>query len=223
MANHLETREAAYRDTIQGGRLKMLLLFLVCAAPVVASYVTFYFVKPDQRINYGELLEIKPLPDAALTLLDGKPFKLSEFNGKWLLLTLDGGECADACTKKLYNMRQVRTALGKDRDRVERAWIITDDAQLSTMTMREYDGTRMLRTRDSALLRAFPAAAMAVNGATNATNNATNNANSAKGIPSDHIYLIDPLGNLVLRFPKNEEPARMKKDLDRLLKYSRIG
>ena len=223
MANHLETREAAYRDTIQGGRLKMLLLFLVCAAPVVASYVTFYFVKPDQRINYGELLEVKPLPDAALTLLDGKPFKLSEFNGKWLLLTLDGGECADACTKKLYNMRQVRTALGKDRDRVERAWIITDDAQLSTMTMREYDGTRMLRTRDSALLRAFPAAAMAVNGATNATNNATNYANSAKGIPSDHIYLIDPLGNLVLRFPKNEEPARMKKDLDRLLKYSRIG
>ena len=223
MANHLETREAAYRDTIQGGRLKMLLLFLVCAAPVVASYVTFYFVKPDQRINYGELLEIKPLPDAALTLLDGKPFKLSEFNGKWLLLSLDGGECADACTKKLYNMRQVRTALGKDRDRVERAWIITDDAQLSTMTMREYDGTRMLRTRDSALLRAFPAAAMAVNGATNATNNATNYANSAKGIPSDHIYLIDPLGNLVLRFPKNEEPARMKKDLDRLLKYSRIG
>ena len=223
MANHLETREAAYRDTIQGGRLKMLLLFLVCAAPVVASYVTFYFVKPDQRINYGELLEIKPLPDAALTLLDGKPFKLSEFKGKWLLVTLDGGECADACTKKLYNMRQVRTALGKDRDRVERAWIITDDAQLSTMTMREYDGTRMLRTRDSALLRAFPATAMAGSGATNATNNATNNANSAKGIPSDHIYLIDPLGNLVLRFPKNEEPARMKKDLDRLLKYSRIG
>ena len=223
MANHLETREAAYRDTIQGGRLKMLLLFLVCAAPVVASYVTFYFVKPDQRINYGELLEVKPLPDAALTLLDGKPFKLSEFKGKWLLVTLDGGECADACTKKLYNMRQVRTALGKDRDRVERAWIITDDAQLSTMTMREYDGTRMLRTRDSALLRAFPAAAMAGSGATNATNNAATNANSAKGIPSDHVYLIDPLGNLVLRFPKNEEPARMKKDLDRLLKYSRIG
>ena len=227
MANHLETREAAYRDTIQGGRLKMLLLFLVCAAPVVASYVTFYFVKPDQRINYGELLEIKPLPDAALTLLDGKPFKLSEFKGKWLLVTLDGGECADACTKKLYNMRQVRTALGKDRDRVERAWIITDDAQLSTMTMREYDGTRMLRTRDSALLQAFPAAAMAGRGANNAAanaaNNAATNANGTKGISSDHIYLIDPLGNLVLRFPKNEEPARMKKDLDRLLKYSRIG
>lgn len=219
MANHLETREAAYRDTIQGGRLKMLLLFLVCAAPVVASYVTFYFVKPDQRINYGELLEVKPLPDAALTLLDGKPFKLSVFKGKWLLVTLDGGECADACTKKLHNMRQVRTALGKDRDRVERAWLITDDAQLSTMTMREYDGTRMLRTRDSALLRAFPAAAVAGSGA----NNAATNANSTKGIPSDHIYLIDPLGNLVLRFPKNEEPAKIKKDIDRLLKYSRIG
>ena len=95
------------------------------------------------------------------------------------------------------------------------------------MTMREYDGTRMLRTRDSALLRAFPAAVMAGSGANNAATNAATkaatNANGTKGIPSDHIYLIDPLGNLVLRFPKNEEPARMKKDLDRLLKYSRIG
>ena len=201
MANHLETREAAYRDTIKGGRLKMLLLLVVCAAPVIASYVTFYFIKPEGRINYGELVDVKPLPDAALTLLDGRPATLAEYRGKWLLLTLDGGVCAEACVKKLYNMRQVRTAQGKDRDRIERAWLITDDAPLSTMTMREYDGTRMLRIRDAGLLRAFPAA----------------------GNPADHIYLVDPLGNLVLRFPKAEDPAQMKKDLDRLLKYSRIG
>ena len=208
MANHLETREAAYRDTIASGRLKLLLLFLVCAAPVVASYVTFYILKPEQRSNYGDLVEIKPLPDAALTLLDGKPFKFSEFKGKWVLVTFDGGACAEACTKKLYNMRQLRTALGKERDRVERAWLITDDALLSTVTMREYDGTRMLRTRDAALLGAFPAGSA---------------PGSATGNPADHVYLIDPLGNLVLRFPKHEEPGRMKKDLDRLLKYSRIG
>jgi cytochrome oxidase Cu insertion factor (SCO1/SenC/PrrC family) len=213
MANHLETREAAYRDTIAGGRFKLLLLFLVCAAPVIASYVTFYVVKPQQRSNYGELVEVKPLPDAALSLLDGKPFKVAEFKGKWVLVTLDGGTCAEACVKKLYNMRQVRTALGKERERVERAWLITDDAPLSTMTIREYDGTRMLRTRDAALLRAFTAGALSQTGA----------SNSAANNPADHVYLIDPLGNLVLRFPKNEEPARMKKDLDRLLKYSRIG
>ena len=227
MANHLETREAAYRDTIQGGRLKMLLLLAVCAAPVIASYVTFYVLKPEQRINYGELVEVKPVPDATLSLLDGKPFKLAEFKGKWLLVTLDGGACAEACVKKLYNMRQMRTALGKDRDRVERAWLITDDEALSTMTMREYDGTRMLRARGTPLLAAFLAPAVVATAVRPGVASANATAPVAAVLssinPADHIYLIDPLGNLVLRFPKNEDPAKMKKDLERLLKYSRIG
>ena len=217
MANHLETREAAYRDTIKGGRLKLFALFLVCAAPVIASYVTFYIVKPEQRSNYGELAKVAPLPDATFTLLDGKPFRLSEFKGQWVLVTFDGGACADTCLKKLHNMRQVRTALGRERERVERVWLITDEAPLATMTMREYDGTRMLRTGASgasalpgAIAAAFASGEKAGRAALGATLN-------------DHIYLIDPLGNLVLRFPKNEEPGRMKKDLDRLLKYSRIG
>ncbi len=201
MPHHLETREAAYGEAIRSGRRKMLLVLLVCAAPVVASYVSFYFLKPEGRTNYGTLVEVKPLPAATLTLLDGKPFKLGEFKGKWVLVTQDGGDCAEACIKKLYAMRQVRLMEGKHKDRIERAWLITDDAALSTMTMREYDGTRMLRARDVALLREFPAPQRA----------------------ADHIYLIDPLGNLVLRFPKDADPARMKKDLDRLLKYSRIG
>ncbi len=220
MANHLEAREAAYRDTIKGGRLKLLLLFLVCAAPVIASYVTFYILKPEQRSNYGELLSIQRLPEAPLAHLDGKPFHLAGFKGKWVLVTFDGSACLEACVKKLHNMRQVRTALGRERDRVERAWLITDDAPLSTMTIREYDGTRMLRTPDPSLLRAFAVAKGQGNAPVPAPVPASG---TAPGNATDHIYLIDPLGNLVLRFPKNEQPARMKKDLDRLLKYSRIG
>ena len=75
MPNHLETREAAYGEAIRSGRLKMLLVLAVCAAPVIASYVSFYFLKPEGRTNYGTLVEVKPLPAAALTLLDGKPFR----------------------------------------------------------------------------------------------------------------------------------------------------
>ena len=201
MPNHLETREAAYGDAIRSGRIKMLLVLLVCAAPVIASYVSFYFLKPEGRTNYGTLVEVKPLPASTLTLLDGKPFNLGEFKGKWVLITQDSGECAEACIKKLYAMRQVRLMTGKYKDRIERAWLITDAAALSTKTMREYDGTRMLRAGDAALLSQFPAPLRA----------------------QDHIYLIDPLGNLVLRFPQDADPARMKKDLGRLLKYSRIG
>lgn len=201
MVHHLDTREAAYKEAIRSGRIKMLLVLLVCAAPVIASYVSYYFLQPGGRTNYGSLLEVKPLSPTPLALLDGKPFAMSEFKGKWVLVTVDGGACGDACIKKLYAMRQVRLATGKEKDRVERAWLVNDREALSTMTMREYDGTRMLRASGAAVLKELPAVQRL----------------------EDHIYLIDPLGNLVLRFPKDADPARMKKDLDRLLKYSRIG
>lgn len=202
MTSHLETREDAYRDAMKTGRVKMLLIFLVCAAPVVASYVTYYFIRPDGRINYGTLIEpVRPLPEMSFSLLDGKPFRLAEFRGKWILLTFDGGDCAAECGEKLFKMRQLRTMQGKERERVERAWVITDQAPLSTQLMREHDGTRMLRAGDAPIDGAFPAA----------------------GPRSDHIYLIDPLGNLVLRYPKGADPMKMSRDLARLLKYSGIG
>ena len=202
MSTPLETRESAYRDAIGAGRLKMLLILAACAAPVIASYVSFYFFKPAGRINHGALIEpVQPLSDAALAHLDGRPFRFSEFRGKWLLLTLDGGACAGNCPDKLLKMRQLRTMQGKERDRIERAWLITDDVPLATLLIREYDGTRMLRAKGAPLLAEFP----------------------ATGDRSDHIYLIDPLGNLVLRYPKDSDPMKMNKDLQRLLKYSRIG
>lgn len=202
MTSHLDTREAAYREAMIGGRVKLLLLFLVCAAPVVASYVTFYFFRPDGRVNYGTLIEpAKPLPEVTLSLLDGRPFRLAEFRGKWVLVTFDGGECGPACADKLFKMQQLRTMQGKERERIERVWVITDGAPLSTMLMREHDGMKMLRAGSAPVAREFP----------------------ADGERSDHIYLIDPLGNLIMRYPKNADPMKMTKDLGRLLKYSRIG
>ena len=202
MTSHLETREDAYREAMIAGRIKMLLLFLVCATPVIASYVTFYFFRPEGRVNYGTLVEpVKPVPEVPLALLDGKTLRLSDFRGKWVLLTFDSGACAKDCTDKLFKMRQLRTMQGKERDRLERAWIIIDEVPLTTQIIREYDGTRMLRAGDSLVASAFP----------------------AEGVRADHIYLIDPLGNLVLRYPKGADPMKMSKDLSRLLKYSRIG
>jgi len=204
MTTPLETREDAYRDVIRSGRIKMILLFLVCAAPVIASYFTFYVIKPQSRVNYGELvLPVAPVPAASLKLLDGKPYDLSALKGKWIMLTVDGGACPTSCAEKLYKMRQVRLTQGKDSDRIENVWLIDDEAQLETQVIRAYDNTHMLRAGGASLLKAFGA--------------------PAGGAQRDHIWLIDPLGNLVLRFPKNAEPAKMKKDLDRLLKYSRIG
>jgi cytochrome oxidase Cu insertion factor (SCO1/SenC/PrrC family) len=202
MTTPLESREDAYRDVIRSGRIKMLILALVCAAPVVASYVSYYLLKPQGRVNYGTLLEpVRPLPPATLRHLDGRPFPFADLKGKWVLLTIDHGACDEPCVTKLYKMRQVRATQGKDADRIERAWLIDDEAPLETQVIRAYDGMHMMRAAGSPFLAAFP----------------------ALGDPRDHIYLIDPLGNLVLRYPKNADPEKMKKDLERLLRYSGIG
>ena len=63
----------------------------IAAAPVAASYLLYYFWPPAHTVNYGELIEPRPLPDPALTLADGAPFRLSQLKGKWVLVSVDAG------------------------------------------------------------------------------------------------------------------------------------
>ena len=206
MPNHLETREAAYGEAIRSGRIKMLLVLLVCAAPVIASYVSFYFLKPEGRTNYGTLVEVKPLPAAALTLLDGKAFKLGEFKGKWVLVTQDSGECNEACTKKLYAMRQARTIIGREQDRVMRVVLLTDDGQPSAELQAAYKGTVWVKAKDHPWLAAL------------AKLNADNPQKS-----SDEIYGVDTLGNLFIRYQYDADIKLIVRDFNRVMKASQIG
>ena len=187
------------------GRWKMLAVLAVCAAPMLGSYFAYYVVKPEGRTNYGDLLDPRtyPMPALGSTTLDGKPLGLDAYKGKWIMLQADVADCPESCRTKLLDMRQLRLMQGKDMDRIERVWFITDAQPLETMLMREYDGTHMLRVPPASLQAWLPAAA----GMTFA----------------DHIYMIDPLGNLMMRFPKNPDPNKMKKDLAKLLKASSIG
>ena len=76
------------------GRVKMLLVLLVCASPVIASYFTYYVVRPDGRRNFGELIETqRPLPDVVATSLQGQAVNLQTLKGQWLLLSVAGGAC----------------------------------------------------------------------------------------------------------------------------------
>jgi len=188
-------------------RYRMLYLLLaVCVAPVIASYTAYYLLPPSGRTNYGALIEPqRPLPALALQRLDGTAVPAASLRGSWLMAQVDAGGCDAACEKKLWQMRQVRLTTGKDADRVQRVWLIVDDAPLATSVIREYDGTIFLRARADEVaaflpLPSEPAATLA-----------------------DHIWLIDPLGNLMLRWPKDADPNRMKKDLIKLLKASGIG
>lgn len=179
----------------------MLIIAALCLAPFVAAVIVYFNWRPHGGSNYGELIPAHRLGDAPLRLLDQRPFRLSALHGKWVLLQLDDSACASACQAKLYSMRQVRLAQGREMERVERVWLILDEAPLQTLLMREYDGTRMLRAAGSPMLAEFGPTKTA----------------------REHIYVIDPLGNLMLRFPKNADPRKMYKDIARLLRASRIG
>jgi len=184
----------------------LYVLIVVCVAPVVASYVAYYYLPPAGRTNYGDLIAPqRALPRLTLRELDGRSVDPASLRGQWLMVQVDGGDCGEACRRKLWQMRQVRLTTGKDADRVERIWLISDAAPLPTIVMREYEGTRFLRA-DATELSAFLALPA-----------------DAGSQLTDHIWMIDPLGNLMLRWPKEADPNRMKRDLVRLLKASRIG
>ncbi|HEX9171649.1 MAG TPA: cytochrome C oxidase subunit I [Telluria sp.] len=187
------------------GRWKLLAVLLVCASPLILSYLTYYVIKPQGRTNYGTLIDPRthPIPPLASTALDGKPAGLDNYKGKWILLKVGAGECLDACRKQLFAMQQLRTMQGKERERVERVWLVTDATPLDTVLMREYDGTHMIRADGAAVAKWLP-----VEPGTTA---------------GDHLYLIDPLGNLMMRFPKDPEPRKVHKDIAKLLKASAIG
>lgn len=185
----------------------LYLVLLVCAAPVLASYTAYYLLPPTGRTNYGALVDPqRPLPELTLHRLDGTAVPAAAaLRGAWTMVQVDSGGCDAACERKLWKMRQVRLTTGRDADRVQRAWLIVDDAPLATSLIREYDGTLLLRARAdeiAAFLAVEPGAGTRV---------------------SDHIWLIDPLGNLMLRWPKDADPNRMKKDMVKLLKASGIG
>jgi cytochrome oxidase Cu insertion factor (SCO1/SenC/PrrC family) len=184
---------------------KLWLVALVCVAPIVASYFYYYVVKPGPSTNYGTLLDARqyPMPALGTATLDGRPESLDTYKGRWILLQVDRSDCDAYCRKKLYYMRQLRLAQGKDLIRIERVWLITDNQPLDTMLIREYDGTHMLRVNDAVLRSWLPV--------------------EQNGTLADHIYVIDPLGNLIMRYPKNFDADKINKDIGRLLKASSIG
>ena len=187
------------------GRWKLLAVLAVCAAPLIFSYLTYYVIKPTGRTNYGSLIDPRdyPIPALGTTELDGKPVGLEAYKGKWIMLQAAPGECDKACKDQLVAMRQLRLMQGKDMERIERVWLVLDAAPLDIMLMKVVDGTHFLRADAAAVSRWLPV--------------------EAGTLVSDHIYLIDPLGNLMMRFPKNAEPAKVKKDIGKLLKASAIG
>jgi cytochrome oxidase Cu insertion factor (SCO1/SenC/PrrC family) len=175
-----------------------LLLGTISLAPIVGSVLLYYFWKPQTFTNYGELVMAVPLAGMTIPARDGKPLRIDELRGNWVFLTADSGSCDDYCQSKLYVMRQIRLTQGKDQQRIERVWLIPDGVPPSPAIEAEYQGTRTILSATDDFLARLP----------------------ASDSPRDHIYVIDPFGNLMMRFPRNADPQLVKKDVAKLMKNS---
>ena len=182
-------------------KMTLMLVALVCALPVAASYATFYFWPPEKQMNYGQLLEPTPIPPGAMTPMAGFKFDPESLEGHWVLVYVGASHCDHQCRESLYYMRQVRTALGKEMSRVKRLWLVTDDGQPDAEILQGQDGLEVAHG-DAAWL----------------------NKLAKDGAPATgRVHVVDPLGLVMLRYPEQLEPKRMVRDLERLLKYSRVG
>ena len=191
------------------GRIQMILLLLVCAAPVIASYFTFYVIKPQGgKTNVGQLVSpVQPMP---LTGLD------AQIQGKWtLLLARPASECKvgnDACVSLLYLMRQVRIAMGKESQRLHLIWLVTDEETINPELEKAYDkevaGFTFLRLPKDQAQREKLLQWLKLDDAEAA------------------IHLVDPRGDRMMRFatkPETPDFKKVSKDIEKLLKWNPTG
>lgn len=181
-----------------GHRGKMLLIIGGFALPVVISFLVYTYGHPRATANYGELL-LPPdtVTPAAFLSADEREFRFSSLAGRWIVVTADRAPCEAACRSKLTAVRQVRLALGKESDRVVSVAVFEGAAPEAGLRA---DFPDMVFARPTRPARA-----------------------GAPTADPAHIYLVDPNGNVMMRWPAQPDYKRMKADLDRLLRASQIG
>jgi SCO1/SenC family protein len=178
-------------------------LFLL---PLVASFWMYYggAWRPAGRTNHGELIEpVRPLPPAELRDGRGNVASAELFRGKWTLVYVGDGQCDEACQTSLYFMRQTRLSLNNEMTRVARVFLATSQCCANEFLERDHQGLVVIDATGpeaTELLQALPD---------------TERPRS--------LFIVDPLGNLVMRYDTRADPKGLLTDLKKLLKLSHIG
>lgn len=187
-------------------------IFLICLAPVVFAVLAYYFpslgLRSTVRTHYGTLIEPqRPIPDG-LVLHDeeGRAVDLNTLKGKWLLISAGPGACPQDCVEKLFVLRNSHASQGRNVDRVLRLWLVTDDAPISPIRDKAYRGTQAFRVEPDAVEDwLVPDAA------------------DRDAALLQRMWIVDPLGHLMMSFPDTENPEGVRDDIRQLLKNSRVG
>lgn len=191
-------------------------LLAVSLAPVLFALAAYYIpglgLRPDDSNAYGRLITPqRPAPDSTalhLNSLDGRPFDLQSLRGRWVLVSADASACPESCVRKLFILRNSHASQGKNVERLARVWFLTDRGQPDQQILHAYQGTHMLRA-DPQQLAAF----------------LTPRANGTDALQAlkDGMWIIDPNGNLMMVFPGDADPLKVRTDIRKLLNNSRIG
>ena len=199
-------------ESVRRGRRQLLALAALFFVPLAVAFWMYYGPagwRPSGDASKGDLIDpARPLAEIALPTMDGGATTPGFLRGKWSMVYVGDGTCDDRCRNALYLTRQSRIALNKDMDRVQRVLLVTgnccDRAFLST----EHPDLVVARVEDAtsaALLGPFP-----VHG----------------GVPpaaAGRIYLVDPLGNLLMSYAPDAPDKALLTDLKKLLRLSHIG
>lgn len=195
-------------------RKKLLLIFALFFTPLIAASAWYKLLPqgylPSHTTNNGNLIQpIYPLQHFSQQTLDGKTYASTDMSTSWTLVYLLDRPCDTACSKVLYNTRQIRIALNKDIDRLQRITVITPQALAATdaRMWQSHPDMRILKTDE----------------ANNSLDTQIRTHTANQPYPADSVYLIDPLGNLMMQFDPSLNPKLLLKDLQKLFRLSHIG
>jgi hypothetical protein len=183
------------------GRRTLILLAFVFFGPLAAAFALYYggIWKPTGMAVNGQLIEPpRPLPTDSLISGAQEP----RFRDVWSLVIVAPGECEEACKKALVESRQVRRALGKERDRVQRIWLVSEGAADARFVTEQHPYLATVPAGEPRLPTVLEIIGEVAPG---------------------EVLVVDPLGNLMMRFPPGTTMRAMDTDLKKLLKISRIG
>ena len=184
----------------KSNRRKLIGLLILMLSPVVLSYALYFSDYRPKSKHYGDLIPITKMTGSGTNLISNTILRMKDLHGKWVLVHVDSGTCLETCQKKLYFMRQVRLVQGKEKQRIERLWLINDDINPEDKLLKDFDGTYFVKAQHSEMLDQI----------------------ETRDAQTKYIYLIDPMGNLMMRFPEEMDGKKMGEDLKRLLHVSQM-
>lgn len=193
-------------------RGKLLALMAIYAAPLIAAWLWLGYVRSNEGAGVsvnGELITpAVPIEPFELTDNAGQLWGVEQLKEKWSMIYFADASCGESCEKSLYNMRQVRLSTGRRMQRVQRVLVTPDAPKMYELLKDASEGLAVVGGKASQI---------------DSLQQQIQQAQATMEPCDGCIYLVDPFGNVMMRFAQDMDPKKIYKDLKHLLKVSRIG